>query len=272
MPSTYSTTLTPEARRALEAGDIEALLAFHRQNFVGYRMEDTGGSSGGDSGGDQGGSGGTDQGGSGGTDQGGSGSDQGGSGGSDSGFPANTPVAEMTTTQQLAYYKHQNRKAETRAAAYHQAVGGKTPEEVRADAEKWAELERQAMSEQDRKIAETKDQTRQETARTVGASAARTVLELALKSSSPDMPTTERDELLDTLDLTKVLKDSGELDADKVQRLAERIAPAGRAGSSTRRPDYGAGDRGSSRPQQSGVAAGQALFEERRKKTTPATS
>jgi hypothetical protein len=192
--------------------------------------------------------------------------------GDDKGFPENTPVVEMTTEQQVAYYKHQNRKAETRAAAYHQAVGGKSPEEVKAEAEKWAEFERQQMSETDRKIEDVKTQTAAETARTVGTSAARTVLDMALADRAKDMTPSDRAELLDTLDLTKVLTDKNELDADKVQRLVERIAPAARAGGNgSRRPDYGSGDRGSSRPQVSGVAAGQALFDERRAKTTPAT-
>lgn len=34
-----ATTLTPEARAALDAGDIDALLALHRDRFGGYRME-----------------------------------------------------------------------------------------------------------------------------------------------------------------------------------------------------------------------------------------
>ncbi|MGW4127963.1 hypothetical protein [Amycolatopsis japonica] len=47
-----------------------------------------------------------------------------GDAGSDKGFPENTPVAEMTPEQQVAYWKHQSRKWEG------QAKQGPTPAEI----------------------------------------------------------------------------------------------------------------------------------------------
>ncbi len=49
-----------------------------------------------------------------------------GDAGSDKGFPDNTPVAEMTPPQQVAYWKHQSRKWEG------QAKQGPTPAEIQA--------------------------------------------------------------------------------------------------------------------------------------------
>lgn len=253
---------------------VSALLDFHRRTFGGWTMED----------GDQGGSQGGSQGDRGGTDSGQGGS-QGAQSGTDTaqtgtqgqqqgqqdqtqdlGFPADTPLIEMTPAQQAAYYKHQNRRAEQRASAYHQAVGGKTPEQVAADLAELDRVKRDQMTEQQRAVEDAKREAAEETRRDLGLKSARTVMDLALSH----VEATERSELLDTLDLTKVLTDSGEVDTDKVRRLAERIAPAGKAGGSGSRLDFGGGrERGHSRPT-SGVAAGAARYAERKGK--PASS
>jgi hypothetical protein len=48
------------------------------------------------------------------------------SGGADKGFPENTPVKEMTTEQQAAYYRYQNRQTDNKLAAFK----GVTPQQV----------------------------------------------------------------------------------------------------------------------------------------------
>ena len=58
------------------------------------------------------------------------------SGASDTGFPPNTPVAEMTDAQRAAYFKHQNRQADNKLAAFQ----GVTTEEVSKRQAKLPEL------------------------------------------------------------------------------------------------------------------------------------
>jgi hypothetical protein len=169
----------------------------------------------------------------------------------DLGFPADTHVQDMKPEEQAAYWKHQARRHESRASGYREAVGDRSPEEVRAEMQRLADLEREQMSENDRRIADAKAEGRTEAAKQIGLESAESFLRTLLG----DMPTSEKDELVDTLDLTKVLKDSGAVDTDKVTKLAERIAPRQGRGNGSRL-DFGGGrERGSHEPT-SGVQAG----------------
>jgi hypothetical protein len=165
-------------------------------------------------------------------------------------FPADTRRADMTREQQIHYDAFQSRKHESRVKAYRQAVGDKDPEQVKAELDRLYALEREKMTEDERKVADARAEGRTEAAREIGLETAEDLLRTLLG----DMPTSEKDELVDTIDLTKVLKDSGAADTDKVRKLAERIAP--RQGRGNGRLDFGGGrERGSHEPT-SGVQAG----------------
>lgn len=214
------------------------------------------GDGGGSAGGENGGSGSTDKGEKG--EKGGKGGDAGKGGEGDLGFPQNTPVVEMTLEQQVAYHKHQARKHEERASAYWQATGGKSANEVKAIVIEHGTLRQQSMSEQERAV----DQAKAEGRREGSLSAARTALEFAL---GHDPEKNDKTSLIDTLDLSKVLTDSGEVDTAKVRTIAGQFAPADKD-KGGREFDFGGGDRGNSKAE-SGVKAGADRYAQRRGKT-----
>lgn len=182
----------------------------------------------------------------------------------DLGFPKDTPVVEMTAVQQAAYYKHQARKHEERATEYRTAAGGKTAAEVKADLDAAAALAREKMTDQQKAIEDAKTEAQQNAAREYAPKAARTAFEFALSH----LTEADRAELIDTLDLTKVITDSGDVDTAKVRSIVEKIAPAGKGGERRLR-DFGAGDRTADKT--TGVASGRSLFEERRGKKSTTT-
>lgn len=182
----------------------------------------------------------------------------------DLGFPKDTPVAEMTLEQQVAYHRHQSRKHEQRATEYRSAAGGKSAAEVQAELE---QLRRDKMTADERAIDDAKRQAREAATSEFGPKAVRAALNVLLG----DMPEEERNAEVDLLDLTKFLTADGDVDTDKVRRAAERISPADKGGDQRRRRDFGAGDR--KHDKSSGVAGGRDLFKERRGgKTEPTTS
>lgn len=178
----------------------------------------------------------------------------------DLGFPKDTPVAEMTDAQQAAYWRHQSRKHEGRATEWTKL--GKTPAEVQQELEK---LRQQTMTDQEKAVEEAKNTGKAEGARAASLAAARMAFEFAL---GHDPESNDQSDLIDTLDLSKVVTDTGEIDTAKVRSIAGKLAPAGKGTGSG--IDIGAGRRQAATG--SGVSAGQAMFEDRRKKTTTTES
>ena len=217
------------------------------------------GGTGGDSGG-QGGAGGSNTDGDQGGNNGGSGGDTGGDdkgGNGDLGFPKDTPVAQMKPEEQAAYWRHQAKKHEGRATAYHQAVGGKSADDVKAELEAAAELRRQNQTEHERALEDARVQGKRE----ASLSAARMALELATGHVAGDEKN-DRSGVLDTLDMSKLLTEAGDVDTGKVRSLAAQLAPADKDQGTGR--DLGGGPRGSTRTK-TGVAAGSELFRASRK-------
>lgn len=82
----------------------------------------------------------------------------------DRGFPADTPIAEMTTEEQLAYFKfHDRKKGDTL-----KAFDGMTPDEAKSLRDRVAAAEREKMTADERAIAEAREQAATE-ARTATA-------------------------------------------------------------------------------------------------------
>lgn len=184
----------------------------------------------------------------------------------DKGFPEGTPVADMTPPQQAAYQLHQARKHEARATEYREAVGGKTAAEVKADLAELERLRTEALTDSEKQVNQAKVEGRREAALTLAPQ----LFDVALAHVDAE----RRQVLIDTIDLSKVVSDTGEIDTAKVKTIAESLAPADKepGNQQERRPfDFGGGPRGGTDPA-SGVSAGRDLFKARRGKSSTTTT
>lgn len=171
----------------------------------------------------------------------------------DRGFPEGVPVAEMTTEQQVAYWRHYARQHEQRAkdrADY---------DALKAKADQFDELQRQQMSDHDRAVEQARSEARAEVLAEAGARMVDAHIEAAVTAQR--LTQDQADVLLDGLDRTKFLTDEHTVDTAKVSALLDRFAPD----KGKRFPDLGQGRRdGKVKPS---VAAGAEMFEARRSKT-----
>lgn len=217
-------------------GGIDRLLDFHRETFGTARME-----AGGANGEDHGGSGGA------GTE----------SALNEYGYPDKTPVAEMPTDQQAAYWKHQARKHEDRVKSMADY------ETVKAERD---QLKQATQTDAEKAI----EAAKAEAAEAARAEARKETLPALVKAefkaaAAGKIPADRLATILDPLDLTKFLDAAGaEVDTDKVQQYVDGLAPDGK-----KWPDMGQGRRGDT-TRTTGVGAGKSLYEERRgaKKTS----
>jgi hypothetical protein len=187
---------------------------------------------GGDGSGDGGGQGG--DGGSGGSGGGsgegggqGGGSGSGGNGGQgDASFPADKTLAEMTEAQRTAYWQDKARKHEQRV----KDLGNLTPQqltELREKAGRADQLERDLMSDNDKKVAEARDTAKAEADATYRPRLVRSEFKAELKGRVPDEELDARlDSITEPLDLAKFLTDGGDVDTAKVKSFVDNIAPA----------------------------------------------
>lgn len=184
-------------------------------------------------------------------------------GNDDKGFPENTPVASMTLEQQVAYHKHQARKHEQRATAYREAAGGKSADDLKNDLTELGTLRTERMTESEKQVNQAKVEGRREAALTLAPQ----LFDVALAHVDEE----RRKVLIDTIDLSKVVSDAGEIDTAKVKSIAESLAPADKDQGNTRQPfDFGGGKRGGT-DTTTGVSAGRELFKQRRGKTSTTT-
>lgn len=163
----------------------------------------------------------------------------------------------MTAAQKDAYNAHMREKNREAAKAWKSVTGERTPEQLAADLKELEELRLGKLSDSERTIEEAKTQARTETVKELGVNGARVALEFAL---GHDPEKNDVSDLIDTLDLTKVLTDDGAVDTAKVRSLVEKIAPADK-GAGAGRTNYGAGRRTSTAS--TGVAAGRSRYQER---------
>jgi len=176
----------------------------------------------------------------------------------DLGFPKDTPVAEMTWEQQAAYHRYHSRKHEQRSKDLRGVIGDKSPDELKSDMDELEELRKTKRTDAENAVEDAKRIARAEADAEWSTKLVRTALEGRLAHLQDE----ERDDLIDTVDLSKFL-DNGDLDTEKVDRFVKRHTQPG-TGTTRRWPDTGQGNRHSSKP--SGVAAGQEMFVEGRKK------
>jgi hypothetical protein len=164
-------------------------------------------------------------------------------------FPADTPRAQMSVAEQLAYDAFHGRKHEQRNKDWRTAVGGKTPEQVAADLAEFEKLKQAQMSDGEKAI----DQAKRDGARQASLTLAPQLFDVALRHVNED----RRKVLIDSIDPARVIKEDGTIDTDKVTSIAHALAPV--TGGSDEDPDYGNGKR--HRRGSSGVSAGRAAYE-----------
>lgn len=187
--------------------------------------------------------------------------DKGSAGSTDKGYPENTPVAEMTLEQQVAYYKTTSRKHEDRVKAI-----GLTPEQVkelRDKATRHDALERELMSDKDKAVAEARDTAKAE----ARAELIPSLVSAEFRAAAGDRIEADRmATILEPLDLSKFVTDSGVVDTAKVAAFVDGVAPAtgdGHQQSSRGPSSSGQGRRDSSaRPS---VASGREMYRAQRK-------
>lgn len=144
------------------------------------------------------------------------------------GFPANTPIEQMTATQQAAYWQHNAQRWQGRAEKSYsslQQLGITKPEEVagvKAKLDGYTALERESMSATEKAVAEAADKARAE----AEALYRPKLVRAALAAAAAGKIDAERlNQNLELLDLSKFLTDSGDVDTAKVSTYVEGLAP-----------------------------------------------
>jgi alanyl-tRNA synthetase len=174
------------------------------------------------------------------------------------GYPTDTPVAEMTTEQQAAYWKHQSRKHEERARSREDY------DAVKAKAAELDKLREQQMSEQEKAAAKAHEAGLAEGRRLEAAEnnskATRAMLEMALTSRGRNPEQVET--LLRHVNFESYVA-NGEPDTDAIAAYADSIAGPVTGGGQGRGPDHGQGARGQ-QGKATGLDAGAEMYAARR--------
>ncbi len=135
----------------------------------------------------------------------------------ETGYPKDTPLAEMTAEQQVAYWKHQARK--------HEGVvkGLGNIDELKAKAAKADELEAAKLSDEEKAVATAREEGRQAAL----AELRPRLVESAFRSvaGQRQLPAEQTDTLWQGVNPQAFLTDTGEVDTDKVTRYLGAITP-----------------------------------------------
>lgn len=176
----------------------------------------------------------------------------------DQGFPAGTPLAEMTTEQREAYWKHQARRHEQ---TWKSVVDKNlTPEQVLEMQQRLETMTRASLSDQERALEDARREAREQATQEVRKETLPRLVAAEFRAAAGGrIPADRLSALLEPLDHTKFLTTAGEVDTDKVQQYVAGLAPADK-----KWPDMGQGRRESQKA--TGVGAGRELFASRAKK------
>lgn len=178
--------------------------------------------------------------------------DENGGGGSDKdhGFPKDTPIVEMTTEQQVAYWKYHARKHEGTATARADY------EDQKALAEKWREYENSNKAPDQKVLDEAIEKARSEER---AKNAPRLVKAEFKAIAAGRIPSELLDAFLEDVNYQAYVKADGELDTEKITKRVGALTPAQqqqRKNHLGHRPNDGA----------TSVTNGRDLFESRKKK------
>lgn len=140
---------------------------------------------------------------------------------SDKGYPVDTPLEQMTAEQQANYWKAQSRKHEQRAKTF----GNLTAEDLatlRDKATKHDALEAELMSDRDKAIAEARETAERE----AKSGLLPKLVNAEFRAAAAGKVAADKlAAALEFTDTAKFVKD-GEVDAEKVAKFIESIAPA----------------------------------------------
>ncbi|MEV0759532.1 hypothetical protein [Nocardia sp. NPDC050435] len=156
------------------------------------------------------------------------------------GFPEDTPLAEMSTEQLVAYWKHQSRKHEANAKALKDSVTAEDAQKLR---DRISELESAQLTDEQRAHSEAL-----EAAKAEAAAAARDELLPQLRAAemrgyaSIVLAGAKLDGWLDTVNATAFLDSDGHVDGDKVvKHLTDMYGDKPSGVANAQRPNFGQG-------------------------------
>lgn len=178
--------------------------------------------------------------------KGGGGSDK----GHEHGFPKDTPVVEMTSEQQIAYWKYHSRKHEGTVNARADY------DQQKADAEKWRQHEKDNKPADQKVIDDEKERARNEERSKL---APRLVKAEFKAAAAGVVPKELLEAFLEDVNHSVYLKPDGEIDTDKIQTRVTALTPKDNSRRQTHqgyRPNDGA----------TSVVNGRDLFKSRNKK------
>lgn len=167
------------------------------------------------------------------------------------GYPKDTPTAEMTDKEQAAYWKHNSRKHEGRFKDF---IGDRTPEQVKADLDAYAELQKSQQTPAEQALAAAREEGKSEAISTERNKAATAIFRGALEAGGLDGD--DLDELVANFNVAGYITDDG-VDTKKITNFAKRFAT--QPGKGDRRdPDFGGGRRREQHGSESRGSAGKA--------------
>jgi hypothetical protein len=156
------------------------------------------------------------------------------------GFPENTPLTEMDAAQQAAYWKFQARKHENTAKEFGRRYSDY--DKVAERARQYDALLASTQTDQERLVAEARkaasEETRAEMTQKFGGQLVAARLHSALAGR---LDPEQIEGLVEGVDPRRFLTDDGAVDAEKVTKWADRVAPKKTA-------DLGQGQRGRGAP------------------------
>lgn len=248
--SRMSTNIGPHGIDLTAPGGIRALLDFHRRTFGDARMEGEAGAAEGTAAGTGATTATTTTAKATGTETAATEAAKAakpGEGSTEHGFPANKPLAEMTSEQREAYWKFHARKHEERATA----TADRDTIKAELDA-----LKASTQTDAEKAVEAAKTAAKADGRRELLPA----LVQAEFRGAAGGRLTKEQIKvILAPLDPTKFLTaDGGQVDTDKVQEYIDGIAPA----DGKKWPDMGQGKRGGA-TKTTGVSAGRSLYEDR---------
>lgn len=177
--------------------------------------------------------------------------------GSGPAFPADTPVAEMTTEQQAAYWKHQARKHEDTVKKRGDY------DDLKRKAAEHDRLVEASRTEHEREVQKARDEAKAE----ARAESAPRLVTAEFRAAAKGRIDPERlTSLLEPLDLKRFLDGDGEVDTDKVSKYVDGIAPATGSQQQRRGPSAHGQGRGHQNDGKPSVASGREAYAARHPK------
>lgn len=130
----------------------------------------------------------------------------------DKGFPSGTAVKDMTPEQSAAYWRHETKKQER--------IVKETQADLKKAKDDLDEIRREKLTEQERAVEDAKQEGRTEGEASVHAANQRAfaIYELRLRGLSEE----EAGEMVELLDLSKLTREDGAIDGDRLDSLAQR--------------------------------------------------